>query len=296
MSQADEAARLINRLGVSAPSPQVIRAYHGSPYDFDRFDASKIGTGEGNQSYGHGLYFAGNEAVSKVYRDQLKDMLDVDPTERQSLDLQDAWNDWMAKQQLVREWDNPSSGLSNLLAEFGEPNPHIASERESAARWMRLNAEIERATKNPGRMYEVEIGYPEEALLNWDRPTAPSGGVGARAADVLRAVRPRDISASDLEYIKSIRPGDYAPPAYGSSIHSVEQSLRAMAKDPAGAAELRAAGIPGVRYLDGVSRQQGGGSRNYVVFPGAEDSIRILRKFAVPGVVGTGAAAMSGEE
>lgn len=23
----------------------VIRAYHGSPYDFDRFDSSKIGTG-----------------------------------------------------------------------------------------------------------------------------------------------------------------------------------------------------------------------------------------------------------
>ena len=29
-----------------------IKAYHGSPYDFDRFDLSKIGTGEGAQSYG----------------------------------------------------------------------------------------------------------------------------------------------------------------------------------------------------------------------------------------------------
>jgi hypothetical protein len=25
---------------------QVIRAYHGSPYGFDKFDASKIGSGE----------------------------------------------------------------------------------------------------------------------------------------------------------------------------------------------------------------------------------------------------------
>lgn len=48
-----------------------IRAYHGSPHDFDRFDLSKIGTGEGAQSYGHGLYFAENEAVAKAYRDQL---------------------------------------------------------------------------------------------------------------------------------------------------------------------------------------------------------------------------------
>jgi GNAT superfamily N-acetyltransferase len=31
-----------------------IRAYHGSPHDFERFDSSKIGTGEGAQAYGHG--------------------------------------------------------------------------------------------------------------------------------------------------------------------------------------------------------------------------------------------------
>ena len=35
---------------------QGIRAFHGSPHDFDAFDLSKIGTGEGAQAYGHGLY------------------------------------------------------------------------------------------------------------------------------------------------------------------------------------------------------------------------------------------------
>ena len=35
-----------------------IRAFHGSPYDFNAFDMSKIGTGEGAQAYGHGLYLA----------------------------------------------------------------------------------------------------------------------------------------------------------------------------------------------------------------------------------------------
>ena len=48
-----------------------IRAYHGSPHDFDKFDLSKIGTGEGAQAYGHGLYFAENEGVAKGYRDAL---------------------------------------------------------------------------------------------------------------------------------------------------------------------------------------------------------------------------------
>jgi len=41
-----------------------IKAYHSSPHDFDRFDLSKIGTGEGAQVYGHGLYFAENPKVS----------------------------------------------------------------------------------------------------------------------------------------------------------------------------------------------------------------------------------------
>lgn len=50
-----------------------IRAYHGSPHDFDKFDLSKIGTGEGAQAYGHGLYFAESEPVAKSYRDKLTD-------------------------------------------------------------------------------------------------------------------------------------------------------------------------------------------------------------------------------
>jgi hypothetical protein len=44
--------------------PKGIGAYHASPHDFDRFDFSKIGTGEGAQAYGHGGYFAESEAVS----------------------------------------------------------------------------------------------------------------------------------------------------------------------------------------------------------------------------------------
>jgi hypothetical protein len=34
-----------------------IKAYHGSPYNFDRFDSSKIGTGQGAASFSRGLYF-----------------------------------------------------------------------------------------------------------------------------------------------------------------------------------------------------------------------------------------------
>ena len=36
----------------------MIKASHGSPHAFTKFDFSKIGTGEGARAYGHGGYFA----------------------------------------------------------------------------------------------------------------------------------------------------------------------------------------------------------------------------------------------
>ena len=46
-------------------------AWHGSPHDFDEFDLGAIGSGEGNQAHGWGLYFAKNKKVSKLYKDVL---------------------------------------------------------------------------------------------------------------------------------------------------------------------------------------------------------------------------------
>ena len=48
-----------------------LKAYHGSPHDFDEFSTDNIGTGEGAQAYGHGLYFAEREGTAKTYRDAL---------------------------------------------------------------------------------------------------------------------------------------------------------------------------------------------------------------------------------
>lgn len=49
------------------------RAWHGSPYTFDRFSTDHIGTGEGAQAHGWGLYFAGNRTTAEGYRNRLSD-------------------------------------------------------------------------------------------------------------------------------------------------------------------------------------------------------------------------------
>jgi hypothetical protein len=45
-----------------------IIAFHGSGADFDQFSLEKIGTGEGAQAYGYGLYFTDSEDIAQFYR------------------------------------------------------------------------------------------------------------------------------------------------------------------------------------------------------------------------------------
>ncbi len=53
--------------------PGVI-AFHGSAADFDGFKLEKIGTGEGAQAYGYGLYFADSEEIAKFYKESLTEV------------------------------------------------------------------------------------------------------------------------------------------------------------------------------------------------------------------------------
>ncbi len=46
---------------------EAVDVYHASPHEFEKFDSGKIGTGEGTQDEGHGLYFAENKAVHESY-------------------------------------------------------------------------------------------------------------------------------------------------------------------------------------------------------------------------------------
>jgi hypothetical protein len=48
-----------------------VDVWHGSPHSFDRFSMDKIGTGEGAQAFGHGLYFTDVKDIAKYYADSL---------------------------------------------------------------------------------------------------------------------------------------------------------------------------------------------------------------------------------
>ena len=290
---------------------RLIRAYHGSPHSFSRFDASKIGTGEGAQAFGHGLYFAGNEEVADGYRAALAGkyppILIGDQPVEEAIAALPGIDDRLRSRYIARELPRVASrvyGMTDLddslirqatlfrMREAAEEGgmPFLGPEHLDAlllGRGMRLG-------KRPGHMYEVEIDYPEEALLDHDSPfMTPAGSV---AAGVLRAHNPAAISPRTLREIQSGEWRFISPsPQYGSPYQRAASELHGLARTPGGSAALAEAGIPGIRYLDQGSRSSGEGTRNYVMFPGTEDRIRILRKYGLlPPLAGAGA--MGGEE
>ena len=105
----------------------------------------------------------------------------------------------------------------------------------------------------PGHMYEVEIGYPEEALLDWDGSVMPAGH-----------------AVSEAGWGRGINKGRDLWLAAARDMGPLEASLH-----------FSRGGIPGIRYLDQGSRAVGGGTRNYAMFPGTEDRIRILRQYGL---------------
>lgn len=292
MANPSRLSDVLSAVSRSAPESQYIRAYHGGPHDFDRFDSRKIGTGEGAQAYGHGLYFSGAEPVAKWYRDQLSGPPDLiiggEPVR------------WIAPTKTPREralrllqksaipyYENPTQAVREAMLDASDQY----GGRDAKAvidSLMRLKSDGVAFGPRKGKVYEVEIGHPEDALLDYDRPFATLGGINGAA--VLRQEKPAVLSERML---RALQDGSWRFESYAGWQNAAEELAR-LPNTPGGARALMEAGVPGVRYFDGSSRGAAEGTRNYVMFPGTEDSIRILRKYGLLAPIAAGAA--MGEE
>lgn len=69
---SDGAVSLIQKLQQKLDDVKYYQSvYHGSPHKFDEFSLDAIGTGEGAQAHGWGLYFAEDKNISERYRREL---------------------------------------------------------------------------------------------------------------------------------------------------------------------------------------------------------------------------------
>lgn len=244
-----------------------IRAFHGSPHDFDRFDISKIGTGEGAQAYGHGLYFAENPDVAMAYKTTLERKHGKFSFEGKPLK---GGADWYAlEDQLNASGDWRTAKLMRQFPSTGQTADEFVKEQKN---WYRNDPDMLAAVDQfanragvqlqPGRLYEVNINATPDDLLDWD---APLKAQGPSLIEGLREGYKKSFGVGDRYLDHEFRPDASINSAVGPGRMSAIMTEN-----------LKNAGIPGIKYLDQGSRGIGYGSRNFVIFD--DKLINILNK------------------
>ena len=307
--------RLIGALKGFDPVMREIDVYHGSPHRFDpteenllgEFDASKIGTGEGAQAYGHGIYLAESPAVGRQYAEFLasrkNDLLDPGNLAASMMHRTPEGT----KEAGLREIDAALKGIKG----FPNAYPDAAQQKaalEKARELLESGAEL---PKQGGNLYTADL--PDEMvdrMLDWDKP------LGQQPAAVRETVM-RYMNVGEKQLPADMRVGQIGdkyvvlqdkPPLPGSAFgvgRSIVKGPRAaseqeavdaywnsltgkdfydtigkdLGKNADASDYMRQLGIPGIKYLDAGSRGQGGsGTRNFVVFPGEEKKVKILKR------------------
>ncbi|MBP7135993.1 MAG: hypothetical protein KBA57_06490 [Sphingomonadaceae bacterium] len=256
-------------------------AYHGSPHIFDKFSLDKIGTGEGAQAFGWGLYFAGKKEIAEFYRDALT------KNKNKNTFKVEAW----------RRYDDALARFER--ADKMERTPFQQSEWDMFERAdnekfvAELKAKAESLGERPtdGRLYEVDIPEDGEYLL-WDAPlseqpekvrVAVKNAFEAMGFDE-QGVAYRDKYGVITEGLSEMTGNQFyswlseefvrneTPIDEGNGWTVATPTRRT--DDKTASAALRDMGIAGIKYLDGGSRKDGEGSYNYVVFDDNAVSIR----------------------
>lgn len=224
-----------------------INAWQGSPHRFTKMSSKHIGTGEGAQAYGHGLYFAENQQVAKGYvpRDFDSEGLLMD-----NYKAAEAANNTTAMEIYERAMTHDTSDeIADLFSSADFAPYHKAEDVEEALSGVR---DIERQAE--GYLYNVDLKVSPDDLLDWDAPLSEQsesvresllGTMKDRGFDdsQIQSFVDRDLSGEEFyTYISGIKGAEF------------------------GSGALRDRGIPGIRYYDGGSRAAGEGTRNFVIF------------------------------
>jgi hypothetical protein len=226
--------RLIGALKGFDPVMREIDVYHGSPHRFEEFDASKIGTGEGAQAYGHGIYLAESPAVAKSYvsaggsRSTKPDVYAADIV------------GMMGGEQKAL------AHLKSIMPKKGETT--FSGESPELIEQAIKNIESGAYKAQQGGLYTADL--PDEMvdrMLDYDLPIDQQS--------------PYVLAALDRAGINTQSTALAGPMAQGQERH------------------LAKFGIPGIKYLDEGSRGKSATkTRNFVVFPGEEKKVKILKR------------------
>ena len=252
------------------PVMQEIDVYHGSPHRFEEFDASKIGTGEGAQAYGHGIYLAESPKVAEGYKKTVTQSMTTGAQRRFQAaggDIDKAIAETEAKLAKYRQ------GGAKSYADVAEEDLRGLNQYKQSGDWA------------SGNLYTADL--PDEMvdrMLDWDKRISDQPEFVQKAwADwratpqaqkLVKQMIARGSSAQDIEKMFANPTGEamhkWIYEGYGSAKGGERPKVASFLKDK---------GLLGVKYQDAGSRGQGGtGTRNFVVFPGEEKKVKILKR------------------
>ena len=226
---------------------ELLEAWHGSPHEFDRFSMDAIGTGEGAQAYGHGLYFTDTEDVARGYRDRLakdgKDIVDI-RLKKAGGDIDKAIADAEAMAEKYRQ------GGATSYAESVEED----------LRFLRQFKETGQV--DDGALYRTEIDVTPDQLLDWDKPLSEQSEAARNVYDSItnspsKTAEDRallDKLFEDLEPdLPDVKPLSFEEKYSDSGAGFYSYLEREYGPEKASEI-LRENGLSGIKYLDGNSR------------------------------------------
>jgi hypothetical protein len=307
-----------------------IEAWHGSPHKFDSFSLKKIGTGEGAQVRGHGLYFAENPEVAKYYRKMLtngKDW-DIEGVNGTSVKVPD----WVAQRiegghmtldDAIAEWTKRVNDMADALATSSQPwliesnLGHLTKTLEGMER-MKAGGGVK--IRRPGALYRVGLEVDPDDLLDLDAPMhQQSKKVQSVLEDMgvfdFETIRPDQFPVEGVtlynggridevgngRYVYRSPNGNEFPihwedveRLYGNPMLSGDGAQMALSRRHGAegvSALLASKGIPGSKYFDQGSRSASEGTRNYVMFD--DKRINILERLAALGLLAGGSGAIA---
>lgn len=147
------------------------RAWHGSSHDFDKFDLGYIGTGEGAQAHGWGLYFAGNKDISQGYANKLSNPVGKVNVAGITYSIGRGGGSWRVRNIATGELVSKMKivkAISALYTEQGKDKAlkYLKDKADQMRKFKKIwidaydwlkNQEIDDSQWHNGKLYEVEI-------------------------------------------------------------------------------------------------------------------------------------------
>lgn len=294
---------MVEAMGTNTRS--LLDVYHGTPHTLPptaknklgEFDASKIGTGEGAQAYGHGIYVAENPAVAKDYTFLEQNWFDTSEAtykgkpidywyEKAQKDKELAYrtkNKTLEKEATAREayWENimTHSHPEKVLKTMTDPDYGW----DEAAKYAKsIDVSKFKGIPDAGNLYKVDL--PDEkiaTMLDWDLPLSKQSPQVQAAIEKLTGLKADTTKMGEYEdaLLNALQGGPTELPKQPLDPLGADLYAKFVGGgNEAAARKLQELGVSGVKYFDQFSRQEGKGTRNFVLFPSEEKSLTILER------------------